>query len=171
MCFVYNTSITKILLKITYLKFYSNFPGVNDLMVCNLTTSPHLNKCWPRSLTSYDKINFNTFRPRQNGQYFADIILKCILLNRNIWIAIKTSSKSVSNIPIVNKQPLVQIMAWWWRDENPLSSVLPRLWRNGDRWPIALKNMGTLVTFWGSLMLYCHSWISNLWGHGPLQPK
>ena len=50
-------------------------------------------------------------------------------------------------------------------------SVLPRLWRNRDRWPIPLKNMGTLVTFWGSLMLYCHLWISNLWGHGPLQPK
>ena len=24
-------------------------------------------------------------------------------------------------------------------------SVLPRIWRNGDRWPIPLKNMGTLV--------------------------
>ena len=53
----------------------------------------------------------------------------------------------------------------WW------PSVLPRLWRNGDRWPIPLKNMGTFITFLGSLLLYCHSWISNMWGHWPLQPK
>ena len=40
--------------------------------------------------------------------------------------------------------------SWIYRSR---SSVLPRLWRNGDRWPIPLKNMGTLVTFLGSLIL------------------
>ena len=37
---------------------------------------------------------------------------------------------------------------------NYYCSVLPRLWRNGDKWPIPLKNMGTLVTFLGSLKCY-----------------
>ena len=35
----------------------------------------------------------------------------------------------------------------------------------------AVEKYGDIGNFPGSLMLYCHSWISNLWGHGPLQQK
>ena len=31
----------------------------------------------------------NTLRPIQNGNHFADDILKCISLNKNVWISIK----------------------------------------------------------------------------------
>ena len=34
-------------------------------------------------------IIINKFRPRQNGPHFADDILKCIFLNKKIWILIK----------------------------------------------------------------------------------
>ena len=35
----------------------------------------------------------NTFRPRQNGRYFADDIFKYIFLNENVWMLIKISLK------------------------------------------------------------------------------
>ena len=46
----------------------------------------------------------NTLRPRQNGRHFQDEIFKCIILNENGWISIKSSLNivpkgSVSNIP------------------------------------------------------------------------
>ena len=33
---------------------------------------------------------FNTLRPRQNGLHFADAIFKCIFLNENVWIPLKS---------------------------------------------------------------------------------
>ena len=55
---------------------------------------------------------FNTLRPRQNERHFADDILKCILLNENVWIPIKISTKFVPKGPINNIPALVEIMAW-----------------------------------------------------------
>ena len=49
----------------------------------------------------------NTLRPRQNGRHFADAILKCILLNENIWIPIEISLKFVPKGPIDNIPALV----------------------------------------------------------------
>ena len=42
----------------------------------------------------------------------ADDILKCIFLNDNVWILIKTSLNFVPDVPINNIPALVQIMAW-----------------------------------------------------------
>ena len=54
----------------------------------------------------------NTCRPRQNGRYFPDNILKYIFLNGNIWISIKISIKCVPRGPINNNPDLVQILTW-----------------------------------------------------------
>ena len=51
-------------------------------------------------------------RPRQNGRYFPDDILKCIFLNENVWISIRISQKFVPSGPINDIPALVQIMAY-----------------------------------------------------------
>ena len=56
--------------------------------------------------------SYNTLRPRQNGRHFADDIIKCILLNENVWILIKILLKFVPKGPINNITALAQIMAW-----------------------------------------------------------
>ena len=53
----------------------------------------------------------NTLRPRQDGRYFADDVLKCIFLNENVWISL--------NIPA-----LVQIMDWRRPGDKPLSEPM-----------------------------------------------
>ena len=63
----------------------------------------------------------NTLRPRQNGRRFADDIFKCIFLNENVWISLKISLKFVPNVRINNIPALVQIMAWRWQGDKPLS--------------------------------------------------
>ena len=66
----------------------------------------------------------NTLRPRQNGRHFADTIFKCIFLNENIWIPIKTSLKFVPQGPINNIPALFQIMAWRRPGDKPLSEPM-----------------------------------------------
>ena len=67
---------------------------------------------------------FNTLRPRQNGRYFADDILKCIFLNENVRIPIEISLKFVPKGPIDNIPALVQIMAWRRPGDKPLSEAM-----------------------------------------------
>ena len=69
-------------------------------------------------------MSINALRPRQNGRYFADDIFKCILLNENVWIAIKNSLKFVAKGPISNIPALVQIMAWCRQGDKPLSEPM-----------------------------------------------
>ena len=66
----------------------------------------------------------NTLRPRQNGRHFPDDIFKCIFLNENAWIAIKISLKFVLKGSINNNPALVQIMAWRWPGDKPLSEPM-----------------------------------------------
>ena len=66
----------------------------------------------------------NTLRPRQNGRHFADVIFKCIFLNENIWIPIKTSLKLVPQGPINDIPALFQIMAWRRPGDKPLSEPM-----------------------------------------------
>ena len=67
---------------------------------------------------------FNTLRPRQDGRYFADDVLKCIFLNENVWISFKIPLKFVPRGPINNISALVQIMAWHRPDDKPLSEPM-----------------------------------------------
>ena len=63
---------------------------------------------------------FNTLKLKQNGHHFPD---ECIFLNENVRISIKISLKFVkflnNNIPA-----LVQIMAWCWPGDKPLSESM-----------------------------------------------
>ena len=76
----------------------------------------------------YDDISplsdINTLRPRQNGRYFTDSIIKCIFLNENISISIKISLKFAPKGPINNVPALVQIMAWRRPGDKPLSKTM-----------------------------------------------
>ena len=65
----------------------------------------------------------NTLRPRQNGLHFLDIF-KCIFVNENVWISIKISLEFVPKGPINNIPALVQIIAWCWRGDKPLSEPM-----------------------------------------------
>ena len=66
----------------------------------------------------------NTLRPRQDGRYFADDILKCIFLNENVWISLKIPLKFVPKGPINNSPAQVQIMAWRRPGDKPLSEPM-----------------------------------------------
>ena len=66
----------------------------------------------------------NTLRLRQNGRHFADDTLKPIFLNENIRILIKISLKLVPKVPVNNFSALVQIMAWRWPGDKPLSEPM-----------------------------------------------
>ena len=69
-------------------------------------------------------ICFNTLRPRQNRRRFSDDSFKCIFLNENIRISIKISLKFLPKGPINNNPALVQIMAWHWSGDKPLSEPM-----------------------------------------------
>ena len=65
-------------------------------------------------------MNLNTLRPRQDGHYFADDVLKYIFLNENVWISLKIPLKFVPrDIPA-----LVKIMAWRRPGAKPLSEPM-----------------------------------------------
>ena len=65
-----------------------------------------------------------TLRPRQDGRYFADDVLKCIFLNENVWISLKIPPKFVPRSPINNIRALVQIMAWRRPGDKPLAEPM-----------------------------------------------
>ena len=63
---------------------------------------------WGWRGTAYINADINTLRPEQNGQYFADNILKCIFFNENVFIWTEISLlKFVSKCPIDNKSALI----------------------------------------------------------------
>ena len=67
---------------------------------------------------------FNSLRAIQNGRHFPDDMFKCIFLNENIWISLKTSLKFVPEVRINNIPSLVQIMAWRRPGDKPLSEPM-----------------------------------------------
>ena len=82
----------------------------------------------------------NTLRLRQNGLYFTDNIFKCIFLNENILISIKISQKFVPKDPVDNIPSLVQIMAWRWTGDKPLSEPMMAYVANAYMHHSALMN-------------------------------
>ena len=68
--------------------------------------------------------HFSTLRPRGNGCHFPNEILKCILLNANIWIAIEISLNYFTKVPITNMQALFRIMVWRRPGDKPLSEPM-----------------------------------------------
>ena len=84
----------------------------------------NVNKFHVLTTPNENKSYLNTLGPRQNGRHFADDIFKCIFLNENIWISIKSSLKFVPKGPINNIPALVQIMAWRLPGDKPLSEPM-----------------------------------------------
>ena len=86
--------------------------------------------CRPKQCVFYQTIlpnctkSVNTLRPRQNGRHFAGDAFKCIILNDNVWISIKSSLKFVPKGPINNIPSLVKIMAWRRPGDKPLSEPM-----------------------------------------------
>ena len=66
----------------------------------------------------------NTLRLRQNGRHSPDDIFRCIFLNENVCSLINISLKFVPKGQINNIPTLVQIMAWRWPDNKPLSKPM-----------------------------------------------
>ena len=58
---------------------------------------------------------------RQNGRRFTDIIWKYIFLNENKRILRQKSLKFIPNGQSNNILALIQIMAWHWTGDKPLS--------------------------------------------------
>ena len=67
---------------------------------------------------------FNTLRSWQNRRHFVDDIFKSIFLNENARISLKISLKFVPKVRINNIPALVQIMAWRWPGDKPLSEPM-----------------------------------------------
>ena len=57
----------------------------------------------------------------------ADDIFKWIFLNENCCISIKISLKYIGKGPVDNNPTLVQIMAWHWTGNKPLSEPMTAL--------------------------------------------
>ena len=97
---------------------WSNTPGSTNVSSSYNRIRGSGVSCWfpDHSKCSYWSLKaavpaINTLRPRQNGRQFPDDIFKCIFLNENKWISIKTSLKFNPEGPINNMPSLVQIMA------------------------------------------------------------
>ena len=90
-------------------------------VILEMAFSAHCTQVW--NLNQISMTIINTLRPRQNGHHFADDTFKTIFLNENIRISIKISLKFVPNVPI-NIPALVQIMAWRWPGDKPLSEPM-----------------------------------------------
>ena len=69
-------------------------------------------------------LQLSTLRPRQDGHYFADDVLKCIFFNENVWISLKIPLMFVPWGPLNNVPALVQIMAWHWPGDKPSSELM-----------------------------------------------
>ena len=95
--------------------------------------------------------SLNTLRPRQDGRYFADDVLKCIFFNENVWISLKIPLKFVPKGPVNNIPALVQIMAWCRPGDKPLSEpmlvfVPTHIWVTGPQW-VKIKYWKMLYQF------------------------
>ena len=87
-----------------------------------------------------------TLRLRQNGRHFTDDIFKCIFLDENIWISINISLKLIFKGPVHNIIALVQIMAWHWPSDKPLSepmmvSLLTHICVTRPQWVKTLRQL------------------------------
>ena len=94
----------------------------------------------------------NTLRPRQDGRYFADDVLKCIFLNENVLISLKIPLKFVPMGPINNIPAMVQIMAWRRPGDKPLSepmmvSLLTHICATRPQWVTSNKMMANHNSF------------------------
>ena len=101
--------------------------------------------------------SFNSLRPRQNGRHFADDIFECIFLNENVWISLEISLKFGPEVRINNIPALVQIMAWRWPGDKPLSEsmMVSLLTHICITRPQRVKDWAPIYFIYGCLQLSC----------------
>ena len=85
---------------------------------------PDFCHCQNAGYMLYTTFTLKTFRPRQNGRHFGDDNLKCIFLNKIVWISITISLKFVLRCPLNNISALVRIMGWRRPGDKPLSEPM-----------------------------------------------
>ena len=110
---------------------------------------------------------FNTLRPKQNGRHFPDDIFKRIFLNENVRISIKISLKFAPKVPINDISSLVQIMAWYWTGDKPLSepmmvSLLMHICVTRPQWVNTL-NFRYISHHFKDGIFKCIFWNRNVW--------
>ena len=66
----------------------------------------------------------NTLRPRQICGHFTDDIFKCIFLNENVWFCLRFHWNLFLRFEWKNTPALVQIMAWRWPGDKPVSEPM-----------------------------------------------
>ena len=99
-----------------------------------LLVDPHQGLASPEILAGWEgrsrksnwswELTLNTLRQRQTGWFLADDVFKCIFLSENVWISLKISLKFVPKVWINNMPSLVQIMAWRWPGDKPVSETM-----------------------------------------------
>ena len=119
-------------------------------------------KC--QDIKCHHDIILNTLRPRKNGRHFADDTFKRIFMNENVRISTNISLKFIPRGLINNMPALVQIMAWRWPGDNPLSepmmvNLLTHICVNRPQW---VKLMNHFI-FNAPLIITKSVWFSGWW--------
>ena len=101
-----------------------NFNQISYIFIQESTSGIHRqnNRWWIFKWVAVTWLD--TLRLRQNGRHFADDTFKRIFLNENVRISIEISLKFVPKGPFNNIPALVQIMAWHWSGDKPLSEPM-----------------------------------------------
>ena len=110
-----------------YKQFYLTLYWACDYLSMLGLKLNHVSKRGPRkheNIFIFSFLKINTLRLRQNGCLFADDLFESIFLSENVWNLIKISLKFVPKGPINNIPTLVQVMAWHWPGDNPLSGPM-----------------------------------------------
>ena len=113
--------IHRLCLKFLHLNSQPHIPGDNELHVL-LPVRVRYRVSF--AISNSESFTINTLGLRQNGRHFADNILRCIFVNKNVSISVKISLKFVPKHPINNIPALVQIMAWRQSGNKPLSELM-----------------------------------------------
>ena len=118
----YNEIICSLTVVKTFIKEFSGGVKVNQLIMalwCHMVIQMWINMGSSNGLLT-DSINTLTYW----GWDKMEAIFQWIFLNENVQISLKISLKSVPRFRINNIPPLVQIMAWRWLGDKPLSEPM-----------------------------------------------
>ena len=112
-------------INIVYLGWRNNeLQPIRNSDTCTVISITGLKNWTPLHFHHCCQIILNTLRPRQNGRHFADDTFNRIFVNENVRISINISLKFVPKGLINNIPELVQIMAWRWPGDKPLSEPM-----------------------------------------------
>ena len=81
-----------------------------------------------------DKLNLSLSLPWQNGRQITDDILKCVFMNEKLYILIQISLKFFGKGQIDNESALVQVMAWHWTGDKPLTEPMLTWFTDAHMW-------------------------------------